>query len=117
MKKNKGSHPSALDAALKLLEGKDYSPYELTAKLAGRGYTPAEIDETLDILRRYHYVTETGTNVVELEKMSAAWLAKRRGGLSPSALRGLETFLLKKGFDPDLVRVHLERLAEQLQAS
>lgn len=108
--------PSALDAALTLLGGKDYSATELAAKLAHRGYSDDEIERALSTLQRYHYVAETGTDAAQLERMSSAWLAKRRRGITPSVLRGLEAFLLKKGFDTDLVRAHLERLAEHLAA-
>lgn len=108
--------PAALDAALKLLAGKDYSATELAATLARRGYSDDEIERALSTLQRYHYVAETGTDAAQLDHMSRAWLAKRRGGITPTALRGLEAFLLKKGFDADLVRAHLERLAEQLSA-
>lgn len=108
--------PSALDAALKLLGGKDYSASELAVKLARRGYSDDEIERTLSTLQRYHYVAETGTDAAQLEYMSHAWLSKRRGGITPGALRGLEQFLLKKGFDPELVRTHLEFLAERLAA-
>mgnify|MGYP000083851922 CR=1 FL=1 len=110
----KAFKPAALDAALKLLAGKDYSAAELADKLTSRGYPQDEIDRVLTILRHYHCVADTGRNTAQLEQMSAAWLAKRRRGLTPSALRGLEAHLLKKGFDPDLVRAHLEDLASQL---
>ncbi len=106
--------PCALDAALKLLEGKDYARAELAAKLIRRGYADDEIERALATLQRYDYVAETGTDAEALARMSAAWLAKRRGGVTPGALRGLETHLLKKGFDADLVRAHLETLAGDL---
>lgn len=108
--------PSALDAAFKLLGGKDYSATELAAKLARRGYSNDEIERALSTLQHYHYVAETGTDAAQLERMSRAWLAKRRGGITPGALRGLEQLLLKKGFDPELVRAHLEQLAEHFAA-
>lgn len=107
---------AALDAALKLLGGKDYSKAELASKLARRGYEDDEIERALATLQHYHYVADTGADAAQLEQMSAAWLAKRRGGVTRGALRGLEAHLLKKGFDPELVRAHLEHLAERLSA-
>lgn len=112
--KSRTKKASALDAALKLLEQKDYSAAELRGKLTPRGYGDEEIEEALDVLERYGYVVQTGRDVEQLEKMSAEWLRKRSGRMTAGVLRGLEAFLLKKGFEGDLVSAHLQRLADEV---
>jgi len=108
--------PSPLDAALKLLAGRDYSRSEMLAKLRSRGYDEAAISAALDTLEKYNYVKTTGADRAQLAAMAAEYLRKRKGDpASPSAFRALEGFLLRKGFDENLVREYLERLAESLE--
>lgn len=105
---------SALDAALKLLEQKDYSAAELRGKLTSQGYGDEEIEKALSVLERYGYVVQTGRDVEQLEKMSAEWLRKRSGRMTAGVLRGLEAYLLKKGFEEDLVTAHLQKIADEV---
>jgi len=106
---------SAWDAALRLLAGRDYSRSEMEAKLRGRGYPTDEIDAALDKLLSYGYVVETGGDQEALEEMAAAYLAKRGKTLTtPSAYKALERFLLRKGFEPELVREYLVRRRDDM---
>ena len=108
---------SAWETALKLLAGRDYSASEMLARLARRGYTREEAEETADKLKEYGYVKETGTDREQLCAMAREYLHKKnKTRLTPSVFHSLESFLLRKGFEPDLVREYLTRLAEALNS-
>ena len=114
------ARPPAFDAAVKLLAGRDYAWPEMQAKLAQRQYAEEEIAAALETLARYGYIQQTGTDRAQLERMADAYLAKRAtrtraaagAAVTASALHALEAFLLRKGFDPDLVAAHLTDRAE-----
>jgi len=106
--------PPAFDAAVKLLAGRDYAQPEMQAKLAQRGYAPDEINATLEKLVRYSYIVQTANDQERLAAMATAYLQKKKNPRSPSALHALEAFLLRKGFDPDLVNAHLSARATAL---
>ncbi len=100
-----------LDVALKLLAGKDYSRSEMKTKLANRDYSEEEIDETLDKLQHYNYIVETGHDLSQMESMANEYLRKKnKDANNPSSIKSLEAFLIRKGFDPELVNEYLERL-------
>jgi len=102
---------TALDTALKLLAGKDYSRSEMEAKLVARGYSEDEILAALDKLQHYNYIVETGKDFSKLENMAEEYLSKKNKDISnPSAAKALERFLIKKGFDRDLVQEYLLRI-------
>jgi SOS response regulatory protein OraA/RecX len=101
------SRPSAWDAALKLLAGRDYALPEMQAKLAQRGYDQDEVQAALGKLARYGYVVATANDQARLEAMAAEYLRKKKNPHSAGALRALEAFLLRKGFDEELVAAHL----------
>ena len=106
----------AWNAALRLLAGRDYSRSEMEAKLRGRGYPESEIDDTIAKLLNYGYVVETGGDADALEAMAESYLAKRGKTLTtPSAFRALERFLLRKGFEPELVREYLVRRRDDMR--
>ncbi len=101
---------TALDTALKLLAGKDYSRSEMKAKLVARGYSENEVFETLDKLQHYNYIVETGKDLSKLEEMAEGYLKKKNKDISnPGAVKALESFLLRKGFEPDFVQEYLLR--------
>jgi SOS response regulatory protein OraA/RecX len=104
---------SALDAALRLLAGKDYSRPELLAKLAQRRYAPAEIEQALATLERYGYTMSTGDDRGQLERLASAYLARRASGRLATIARALEAYLLKKGFDTDLVEAYVREFCER----
>jgi len=106
---------TALDAALRLLAGKDYSRPELQAKLARRQYDSHEIEQALATLERYGYATRTGNDRAQLERMAQTYLAKRAPQALATTARALEAFLLKKGFDPDLVAAYVREYCEHRQ--
>lgn len=101
------TRPSAWDAALKLLAGRDYALPEMQAKLAQRGYAQAEVQATLDKLAHYGYIVQTARDQERLAAMADDYLCKKKKPGSAGALRALEAFLLRKGFDADLVAAHL----------
>jgi len=104
------SKKTALDSALKLLGGKDYSRSEMEEKLVARDYSENEISETLDKLQHYNYIIETGTNSSKMEEMAGIYLKKKNKSFSnPNAVKALERFLMKKGFEQDLVQEYLLR--------
>ncbi len=85
----------------------------MEAKLVARGYSEDEVLETLDKLQHYNYIEETGSDASKLEEMAEEYLEKKNKKISdPSAVKALERFLLKKGFEPDLVREFLLRILE-----
>ena len=101
---------SAIDVAMKLLAGKDYSRSEMEVKLVARDYSETEILETLDKLQRYDYIVETGNDSSKMEDMADNYLRKKNKTFSnPSAVKALEAFLLRKGFEQDLVQEFLLR--------
>jgi SOS response regulatory protein OraA/RecX len=105
---------SAWDAALRLLAGRDYSRSEMEAKLRGRGYPELETDAALDKLLSYGYVVKTGSDPDALAAMAESYLAKKGKALNtPGAFRALEAFLLRKGFDAELVREYLLRRRDE----
>ena len=107
---SKAKKKSAIDAAMKLLAGKDYSRSEMEVKLVAREYSEIEILETLDTLQHYDYIVETGNDVSKMENMAENYLRKKNKTFSnPSAVKALEAFLLRKGFDQDLVQEYLLR--------
>jgi SOS response regulatory protein OraA/RecX len=108
------ARPPAFDAAVKLLAGRDYAQPEMQAKLAQRGYAPDEIVATLEKLARYGYIVQTATDQDRLSTMATEYLQKKKNPRSPAALHALEAFLLRKGFDQDLVAAHLTDRAEIL---
>ena len=104
------SKKTAIDAAMKLLAGKDYSRSEMEEKLVAREYSETEILETLDKLQHYNYIVETGDNASMMEVMAEEYLRKKNKDFSnPGAVKALERFLAKKGFDQDLVQEYLLR--------
>ena len=104
------SRKSVWDTALNLLAGRDFSRTEMAERLARRGFDEAETAATLDKLERYGYVVNTGADHARLEQMAAQYLAKKKNPANPAAFRSLEAFLLRKGFDPELVAAHLEHM-------
>ncbi len=107
---SKAKKKSAIDAAMKLLAGKDYSRSEMEVKLVARDFSETEILETLDKLQHYDYIVETGNNSSKMEDMAENYLRKKNKTFSnPSAVKALEAFLLRKGFDQDLVQEYLLR--------
>ena len=102
---------TAWETALKLLGGRDYSRPEMAAKLAQRGFEEAEVADALAKLEHYGYIVATGTDAGRLEHMATQYLAKKKNPTSVGALHSLEAFLLRKGFEPELVATHLEHVA------
>lgn len=103
----------AWDTAVKLLTGRDFSASEMTERLIRRGYEQDEIESTVEKLRKYGYVIETGSDRQTLCEMAREYLLKKnKTELTPGTMRSLEAFLLRKGFDTDLVGEYLQRLAE-----
>ena len=101
---------SAIDVAMKLLAGKDYSRSEMEIKLVARDFSDTEILETLDKLQHYNYIVETGNDSSKMEDMAENYLKKKNKTFSnPSAVKSLEAFLLRKGFEQDLVQEFLLR--------
>ena len=112
MDKKKPKLP-AWDAALKLLAGRDFSASEMIARLARRGYEEDESENVVAKLMQLGYVVETGNDRDKLCEMARDYLVKKnKTEITPSTLRSLEAFLLRKGFDPDLVGEYLRLLAE-----
>ena len=102
---------TAWETALKLLGGRDYSRPEMEAKLAQRGFEGAEVADALAKLEHYGYTVATGADAGRMEQMAAQYLAKKKDPSSAGAIRSLEAFLLRKGFEPEMVAAHLEQLA------
>jgi SOS response regulatory protein OraA/RecX len=115
--RKKPKHP-AWDTALKLLTGRDFSASEMTERLAGRGYEQDEIERTVNKLKEYGYVIETGNDRMKLCEMAREYLLKKnKTELTPGTLRSLEAYLLRKGFDAGLVGEYLQLLADAGEGS
>ena len=83
----------------------------MAAKLAQRGFEEAEVEDALGKLEHYGYIVATGSDADRLGQMARQYLAKKKDPSSAGALRSLEAFLLRKGFEPELVATHLEQVA------
>jgi SOS response regulatory protein OraA/RecX len=103
----------AWDTAVKLLAGRDFSASEMIDRLTRRGYEQDEIEATVERLKEYGYVAVTGSDRLKLCEMAREYLVKRnKTELTPGTLRSLEAYLLRKGFDADLVGEYLQLLTE-----
>jgi len=115
-KKPSHSKKSAWDVALKLLAGRDFSRSEMEIRLAKRGFDEPEIQETIDKLLKYNYVVETGNDIVKLKEMANDYFAKKKvDAIEKKHLRSLEAFLVRKGFNVELVNEFLEILSENIE--
>ena len=104
----------AWDAAVKLLAGRDFSASEMLVRLARRGYEEDEAESTVARLVQLGYVVETGNDRDKLCEMAREYLLKKKKTeITAWSLRSLEAFLLRKGFDAELVMEYLQLLAEK----
>ncbi|MBQ8381690.1 MAG: regulatory protein RecX [Clostridia bacterium] len=71
--RTKKEPPSAQTAALRLISMRDHSSRQLREKLSERGYSPEEIEETLDFLREKRFLDDLryGRNLIR-------YMAERR---------------------------------------
>ena len=102
---------TAWEIAAKLLAGRDFSRSEMEERLARRGFENEEIQTVIEKLLHYNYIIETGEDINQLALMAEEYLMKKNKSFkNKNALRSLEAFLLRKGFDHNLVTEYLERL-------
>lgn len=111
------SHPnkSAWEIALKLLGGRDFSKSEMEERLTRRGFDEIDIQQAVQKLLKYDYITETGNDEKKLREMVEEYIRKKGAkNIEKKHLRSLESFLIRKGFNIDLVQQYLEELNEEL---
>ena len=114
-KKTSREKKSAWEVALKLLAGRDFSRAEMEARLVRRGFDEQEIQQAVQKLLKYNYIVETGGNKEKLREMAENYLEKKNVDvIEKKRLRSLENFLLRKGFDTDLVNEFLEKLSDEI---
>jgi len=111
------SHPnkSAWEVALKLLAGRDFSRSEMEARLVRRGFDEIDIQQSIQKLLKYDYIAETGNDRQKLCEIAGEYLRKKGvENIEKKHLKSLESFLIRKGFNNDLVQQYLEELNEEL---
>ena len=112
---NSNSNKSALEVAIKLLAGRDFSRNEMEKRLARRGFDEIDIQQTIQKLLKSDYIVETEDNEKKLREMAKEYIGKKGSkNIEKKHLRSLEAFLIRKGFNTDLVQQYLEDLNEEL---
>ncbi len=98
-----------------MLAGRDFSRAEMEARLARRGFDTQEIQQAVLKLLKYNYIVETGNDKNALREMAENYLEKKNiSKIEKKHLRALEAFLVRKGFDDNLVNEFLENLLDNL---
>ncbi|RLD09327.1 MAG: hypothetical protein DRI44_08725 [Chlamydiae bacterium] len=112
---NSHSNKSALEIAVKLLAGRDFSKSEMEERLVRRGFDETDIQSAIQKLLKQGYIAETGNDRQKLCEMAGNYLRKKNTDkIEMKHLRSLEAFLIRKGFDTELVREYLIDLSEEL---
>jgi len=102
---------TALEIAVSLLAKRDFSKSEMEARLTRRGFDEADIQTAVQKLLDRGYIVETGNDIQKLREMAESYLSKKNVEvIEKKHLRSLESFLLRKGFDSELVREFLVNL-------
>jgi len=101
-------------AAIKLLSMKDYSKSELKNKLLKK-FVEGDINSVLNKLESMKYIVDTGTDLERMKKMAQEYIAVKKDavGKLPS-LKSLGSYLLKKGFEPELIESFLMNNQEEI---
>lgn len=98
----------AIKLAAELLGNRDFSAAEMRERLVQRGYSEEESLEAVRRLLQLGLISETGDDAEALKAAAAEWLRKREKGITPSSLRSLGAYLVRKGFEEGLVMEYLE---------
>lgn len=109
------SNKSAWEVALTLLAGRDFSRSEMEERLARRDFDEIDIQQAVQKLLKYDYIAETGNDEKKLREMVEEYIRKKGAkNIEKKHLRSLESFLIRKGFNIDIVQQYLEDLNEEL---
>ena len=112
---NAHSNKSALDVALKLLGGRDFSKSEMEERLLRRGFAEIDIESAVQKLLKHNYIADTGNNRKKLCEMAGEYLRKKGvENIEKKHLKSLESFLIRKGFNSELVQEYLVDLNDIL---
>jgi len=112
---NSHSNKSALEVAVKLLAGRDFSKSEMEERLARRGFDEIDIKSAIQKLLNLNYIAETGNDREKLCEMAKEYLRKKGvNNIEKKHLCSLEAFLIRKGFNIELVQEYLIDLNEEI---
>jgi len=96
--------PSAFDAGLRMIVGRDHSVIELRRKLGRKGYLEAEIDAAQERLIEHGFLGD--------RRFAERYARRRSRSLGPLAI---SAELAARGVDRELVDAALERLGPHTQ--
>jgi len=84
------SYQKALNAALRILTGRDHSKHELTRKLNQRGFTPEDVENAVSECERLDYINDERTSRAHIRQLILkGYGAKRiRQEMNKKGLRG-----------------------------
>ena len=105
----------AVRLGAELLAVRDYSEKEMTERLTRRGYSPEESRAAAARLVELGLIKIAGNDREALRIAAREYLLKKGKELKPSTLSSLAAFLVRKGFDEELIEEYLSEAAEVMR--
>ena len=105
----------AVRLGAELLAVRDYSEKEMAERLMRRGYSPEESRAAASRLVELGLIKISGSDREALKSAAREYLLKKGKVLKPSTLSSLAAYLVRKGFDEDLIEEYLSEAAEVMR--
>lgn len=106
----------AVRLGAELLAMRDYSEKEMTERLTRRGYSPEESRAASARLVELGLIKIAGNDREALRNAAREYLLKKGKELKPSTLSSLAAYLVRKGFDEELIEEYLCEAAEVIRS-
>jgi len=107
----------AVRLGAELLAVRDYSEKEMAERLMRRGYSPEESRAAASRLSELGLIKISGSDREALRAAAREYLLKKGKALKPSTLSSLAAYLVRKGFDEELIEEYLSEAAEVMRNS
>jgi len=111
-----GGFPKTLNAALRILTGRDHSKSELNRKLKRRGFRPEDIEKAVSECERLDYINDERTARVYIRQMirKGHGLNRIRHEMDKKGLRGQRIQNILDGIESDIDEAQgAERILEK----
>ena len=105
----------AVRLGAELLAMRDYSEKEMAERLTRRGYSAEESRAAAARLVELGLIKISGGDREALRSAAREYLLKSGKALKPSTLSSLAAYLVRKGFDEELIEEYLSEAAEVMR--
>ena len=109
------SNKDAVRLGAELLAVREYSEKEMAERLMRRGYSPEESRASSFRLVELGLIKISGNDREALRSAAREYLLKKGKALKPSTLSSLAAYLVRKGFDEELIEEYLSEAAEVMR--